>query len=79
LISGKPRGSLAKKTRLNRYVLIRAVGSGSNSSDPIQFGRSDLHGGGPDGPIWLGSRGRRVCTAAHAGDGVPTSGAAYGP
>jgi hypothetical protein len=50
-----------------------AVGSGSDGSGAFRFRRSDLNSvvrtvrSGSDGPIWLGARGRRVCTAAHAG------------
>jgi hypothetical protein len=76
LIPQKGRGSLTKLPQLKGYAASTlGVGSKSNGSDAFQFGRSDRD---RTGPIWLGSRGRRVCTAAHAGDGVATSGAAYG-
>jgi hypothetical protein len=73
LIPRKLRGSLTKLPRLKGYLLIYAVGSGSDGSGAFRFGRSDLNGAvrtvrsGSDGLIWLGVRGRRVCTAVHAG------------
>jgi hypothetical protein len=49
----KTQGLFSKIARLKRYFLIWAVRSGSDGSNTFQFGRSDLNGGGPYGPIWI--------------------------
>jgi hypothetical protein len=49
--SERTQGLFNKTARLKRYLLFWAVGSGSDGSGEFRFGRSDLHGEGPDGPI----------------------------
>jgi hypothetical protein len=51
---GKTQGLFNKIARLKGYLLIWTVGSRSDDSDTFQLRWSDLHGEGPDGPIWIG-------------------------
>jgi hypothetical protein len=44
LIPRKLRGSLTQLPRLKGYLLIWAIGSGSNGSGAFRFGWSDLNG-----------------------------------
>jgi hypothetical protein len=46
--SRRVQGLFSKIARPMGYLLIWAVGSGLDGSDAFQFGRSDLHDGGPD-------------------------------
>jgi hypothetical protein len=70
LIPEKPEGSLAKKDRPKRYLLIRIVGSRSGGSE--RKGMQDLIGctgyrlEGPDAPLGSQALGRRVLTGARS-------------
>jgi hypothetical protein len=49
--SKETQGLFSKAARAKGYLLIWTVGSGSDGSGELRFGRSDMNGGGPDGPI----------------------------
>jgi hypothetical protein len=46
------QGLFGKVARAKGYLLIWTIGSGSDGSGEFRFGRSDLHGEGPDGLTW---------------------------
>jgi hypothetical protein len=75
------QGLFSKTAWLKRYLLIWAVRSGLDGSDAFQFGRSDLNGGGPDGPICTGKRKVRSDRCRSNGGGThrrPCSAAEHG-